>query len=663
MSVLGNGGIGSIKKQIFLVLGLFFSSSHLGAVSCPQTVGAMSINEGIWNVLTRIGAATNVIESQICALGTGSGNGVTDLTCSFTFGQADVGAGNIYTISVPGIYCMTQNITFSFGTAIRVASSDVTINMEGHTLNGANNALAVAGIRLENFISNVTIQNGIIENINASAEFYAIRDSGSVASIFNASLVNIVINNVNFNNNWGSISLGALADPETSLIDGILIENCNFFGTLQADIALVSISSIVRNCQLQSALEILAPDVTAGTFYALIEDCVVTSTGSQQAAIIVESDNVVVRNCIVQGAANQGIQVNGNAVAISDCTIQGGDTSVATNGLSLVTGPEVASVALIERCVVADSCGFNIDFAGNSLKLVDCVAQNSAFDGFNILSGRSIIFERCAAQVSVNNGFVAQIYGIGGLGGPEDIIFNDCQAVANGVCGFLLVTPSDSGTLASLTSAAFNNCVAEFNGGDGFNLDNITGVPFANISFNACVAQRNLPGGRFYGTSQYFADGFGVNSATNGGRQITSTINNVVFTSCVSQNNVNNGFNFGDAANNVDTISCQDCTAQQNTVNGMNFSSTSTNCEVYMCLLTENGTGTSIGYGIYNLNANFGPLPSSANSFLANRSFNNGPALGFDYFQINDGVNGQPFFSQSTEASVQGASAWANMAT
>ena len=45
LSIIGNGGMGSIKKHIFLLLGLFFSSSHLGAVS-PQTVGAMSINEG-----------------------------------------------------------------------------------------------------------------------------------------------------------------------------------------------------------------------------------------------------------------------------------------------------------------------------------------------------------------------------------------------------------------------------------------------------------------------------------------------------------------------------------------------------------------------------------------------------------------------------------------
>ncbi len=656
MSVIGNGGMGSIKKQIFLMLGLFFSCSNLSAM-CPQTVGATVPGEGLWNVLTRVGQATNVIESQICALGTPSAGG-TDLACSFTFGQADVGGGNIYTISVPGTYCMSENVTFSFGTAITVASSDVTIDLQGHTLNGGSNPLALAGIRLENFISNVTIQNGTIENINAITNVYAIRDSGSFASISDAALINIVIKNVNFNNNWAAIGLGIGVTLGELFLDGILIENCNFFGTLQADISLVSISSIVRDCLAQSELQILAPDLLTATQYVVVEDYVVSSTGLQIGIIDVQADNVVVRNCLVQGPSNQGIAVNGSAVTISDCTIQGGDTSLATNGLNLVTGrfAAAASAALIERCYVADSSGFSIDFAGNSLKLVDCVAEDNAFDGFNVTTGLSIIFERCSAQISNLNGFVAQINGIG-AGGPEDIIFNDCQAVGNGVCGFLLVTPS--GSLGSLTSAAFNRCIAQANAGDGFNLDNITGFSFANVSFNDCVAQDTFPGGRTYGTSTYPGDGFGVNSASNGGRTVNSTINNVVFTNCVAQSSSNNGFNFGDVANNVDTISCQYCTSQQNAFHGMNFSSTSTNCEVYMCLLVENGLPTTSN-GINNLNANFGPLPSSANSFLSNQSYNNGL---FDYFQINDGTNGQPFFSRSTEASVQGASAWANMAT
>ena len=110
MGVIDNGGIGSIKKQIFLVLGLFFLCSNLGAM-CPQTVGATTSGEGLWNVLTRVGAATNVIESQLCRLSLG----VMDLTCSFTFGQANIGGGGIYTISEPGTYCMAENVTFTAG--------------------------------------------------------------------------------------------------------------------------------------------------------------------------------------------------------------------------------------------------------------------------------------------------------------------------------------------------------------------------------------------------------------------------------------------------------------------------------------------------------------------------------------------------------------------
>jgi hypothetical protein len=146
-----------------------------------------------------------------------------------------------------------------------------------------------------------------------------------------------------------------------------------------------------------------------------------------------------------------------------------------------------------------------------------------------------------------------------------------------------------------------------------------------------------------------------VNSATNNLRVPGSTVNNVVFNNCVAQHNGNDGFDFGATGTlgRVDTIVCNYCTAENNGSHGMNFSSTSTNCQVYMSFLNKNG-----GNGINNLNPTFGP--SSANRFISNRSLKN---VGVDYFQINNGVNGQPFFSSSDERLVQGASLWSNLST
>jgi len=508
--VMSNGGMSSIKKQIFLSLGLFFSCSNLGAM-CPQTVGTISINEGIWSLLSRVGEAQNVIQSQICAFAFDC-DMCPDFDCSTTstcncscipFGQSDIGAGNVYTISSPGVYCMIENVTFSFGTAITVNSSDVTINLKGHTLNGGNGALSVAGIRLENFISNVTIQNGTIENISGST-FFAIRDSGVAASIFDAALSNIVIKDINFNNNFSSIGLGVVP-AEQVFLDGILIENCNFFGTLAPDIQLLSISSIVRNCQLQNSFEILSPGVPAGTRYALVEDCVVSSTSSVQVGIIsVAADNVVVRNCILQGPANQGINVAGTNVTISDCTLQDGDTSNPIYGLNLTNN---GGAALIERCFVANNAtGFYITNAGNSLKLVDCVAESNAFNGF--------YFNTPVSKITVQG----------------------CSAEANGINGFVI---QNNGTGQVISKITFENCVAQGNSGDGFSLVNADpGSAISEVIFMNCVSQRNLGGTD--GVTTWFGDGFGIGSAsTNAG-----PIFDVLCQNCVAQRNVHDGLNF-----------------------------------------------------------------------------------------------------------------------
>ena len=75
---------------------------------------------------------------------------------------------------------MAENVIFtSFGTAITINSRDVTVDLQGHTLNGANSG--GVGITLGNFISNVIIQNGTIENINAGNGSYAIRDTNIAA--------------------------------------------------------------------------------------------------------------------------------------------------------------------------------------------------------------------------------------------------------------------------------------------------------------------------------------------------------------------------------------------------------------------------------------------------------------------------------------------------
>ena len=600
------------------------NGSYLGAM-CPQTVGATVPGEALWNVLTRVGEATNVIESQLCTLMRMS----TDLACSFTFGQSNIGSGGIYTISVPGTYCMTENVTFTFGPAITINASNVTLDLQGHYIDGGSNPVSSAiqlATGVGSTLNSIAIQNGTIQNLSGSTPFPRGIGQGGT----NSSLANIIIRDMNFYN---------IADPSFAIgfaynatSQSILIENCAIFNG-GALFALLNPggSAVIRNIRAEQYnhgfAEILVEGlgVTGLAASVVVEDCIMTTSApvgvSAHAYIDVSyTSDAVVRNCITDGGDSAGfIFQDVSNLVVSDCIAQ----NIATVGFTIAVADSVSVV--IERCIAQynGQDGFRIGAnVLNSLNMIDCVANNNTLNGFVVDSLTSSI---------------------------DATTFKNCYAVQNGVCGFLLTNAGGSG---AILNSAFDGSVAQDNGGDGFNLDNIAGSLFTNISFNDCVSQGNS-GGVLAGGSTFLGDGFGVNSATNGGRAAGSTINNVAFNNCVAQQNENDGFDFGAATNKVDTISCQYCTVQQNGSHGMNFSSTSTNCQVYMSLTANNR-----GNGINNLNPLFGP--SSANRFIANRSFRN---VGVDYFQINDGVNGQPFFSSSNEAFVQGASPWANMST
>ncbi len=617
MGVIDNGGIGSIKKQIFLVLGLFFSWSHLGAM-CPQTVGPTIPGEGLWNVLTRVGAAMNVIESQICAVQIMSSN----LDCNFPFNQVDIGGGGIFTITVPGTYCLTQNVTFTFGNAITVSASNVTIDLQGHSIDGGSNFVTAAIALMptgSNSLNSITIQNGTIQNLNSTDFPYGIVQTSTTSC-----LSNIVIRDLEFYN----IESYGLGYAFFAQAQGILVENCSTFngGYLQANGA--SSAVVFRNIRAEQYASGYSGVVAFGSSSVLIEDCIMTTSaptpGSGLTQVSVEEcSNAVVRNCVVNGCIDAGfIFSDVNNLVVSDCVAQ----NIAGNGFQFQLIDEFSNV-VIDRCV----------------------AQNNALAGFNFLQTATSAFDSlqvtdCSANSNMSSGFL--LVSCSSLGN-QNIIFKDCYAASNGVCGFLML-----GVSGGFLNSSFEGCVAQANSGDGFNLDNTGGLPFANVSFTDCVSQNNSGGG-IYSNSTYLGDGFGVNSATNSSRPVGSTVNNLAFNNCVAQQNGNDGFDFGAATYKVDTVSCQYCTSENNALHGMNFSSTATNGLVYMGLMSNNG-----GNGINNLNPVFGP--SSANRFISNRSFRN---EGVDYFQVNNGVNGQPFYSSSNEGFIQGASAWSSLAS
>jgi hypothetical protein len=609
-NVMGNGRTGYIKKQIFLSLGLFFSFSQLNAM-CPQTVGVVTPGEAIWRVTSRIGEAVNVIQSQLCAIDVVSSS-TTGIDCTFVFGQADIGTGGVYIITAPGTYCMKENVTFNTGSAITVNSNDVTIELEGHTIEGQ--ASGSTGIELGGGIQNVIVKNGIIENVAG----FGINDTPG----HSATLNNIVIQDVNFNTNDGPAISFDQASAATPDVDGMLIQNCNAFNS--GGIVVQGISAIVQGCEVvdsngnNNAIITLGGSVSKplGSSF-LIQDCIVTSESSQFTRISIgRVASGIIRDCISQGSVfSSGGNIGSifmtdcqNAV-ISDCVVQGNQVTPSgggnrTFGVGLVSGG-VTTNAVIERCSVSGSeVGFKIfNFFGTgvgifrSVKFIDCVAEHNLNYGFFL-------------EATTSPGFSATSL--------ENIVFRGCCAQANGLSGFFAFS---NGLYAGpIHKLIFEGCVAQDNNGDGyasFNTQPSLALSPRDMEFVNCVAQGNKGGVDANNSITFFGDGFGMSSAFR------------PFAFLGSQ--------FG--------VICQDCFAQSNARHGFALIRVLDSKVIDCCALNNTGTGIS--------NAHAGPGDPATNVILGNAAFNN---VGGDI------TVGDPslIISRSLVGGLAGATRWVN---
>ena len=501
MSVIGNSRMGSIKKQIFLLLGLFFSCSQLGAM-CPQTVGPISLTEGIWDILLRVAQAQNVIQSQICVFEVDHSVTVTEVTvnCSvditvtqvaifvttssgclcdcIQFGQSDIGAGGVYTINSPGVYCMYNDASFTTGPAITVNSSDVTIDMRGHKLDASNTANS--GIVINGGMSNVTITNGSIENLNQLTGLGGIIDDGS-----GIMMQNIIIRDMNFNITSGTTSIAGInfgAAAVSDIFTNVLVENCratNCFITLRS-----GLSAVVRGCVLTCGLTTGNASIfirgRAGTNSlqtAVIEDCVIT--------------NVLAPAFGVTGAAVFDVE-NALAVSINNCQSYGS----TSQGVNIVNVVDIEVSGCLVRRSAQDAFSFSaaiVGFASFTSRVVitDCVAQTTVAVA-GIVSG--FLFQTPGAagfpSLVVNN-CVSSDYGVGFLVTNSEIgkiitpHFRNCYANSN-VFGFLLGPGFDPAT-ALIANGTLIDCIASNNSVYGF----LLGLNVTNLDVLHCNAIGN----------------------------------------------------------------------------------------------------------------------------------------------------------------------------
>ena len=80
-----------------------------------------------------------------------------------------------FTVSVPGSYYLTENLTVKTGNAITIATNGVTLDLNGFTISSTAASAAGCGILLSNTLSDITIVNGHIRSgvTNNSSGIYS----------------------------------------------------------------------------------------------------------------------------------------------------------------------------------------------------------------------------------------------------------------------------------------------------------------------------------------------------------------------------------------------------------------------------------------------------------------------------------------------------------
>ncbi len=270
--------------------------------------------------LSVIDSKVDVVESSVEAL--------EDFCASIpVFGPGPV------TISTPGSYCLAQDVT-----TITISASQVTLNLNGHTVSSATAGITVSGISPANII----IRNGIVQA--------SIINTGTGISLLSGGN-NIVLEKVNILNWQTGINASNIED---TIVQHCIIANCDTVGIQLANIT---------NTQIQQCL------ITGNSKGLLLADTSSTSKGLK------------VLECAFQQnqTANNAVDIqSGDCFEFASCSALGNAT--AFNGFSIAN----ASNVIVNEC---NACGFSDNSAGqgngfkisgvDTVSIINCVSKDN----------------------------------------------------------------------------------------------------------------------------------------------------------------------------------------------------------------------------------------------------------------------------------------------
>lgn len=247
-------------------------------------------------------------------------------------------------ITVPGSYYLTTNLTVASGNAIQISTSGVTLDLNGFTISSTLSPASMAAIVLYNslaepVIRDVTIRNGHIRSgvTNDAAGNYSGVGFASGITYSSQTPTNIVVEEITVQ---GVSSVGIDLGRGNSCV-----RNCNVSGAGQFGIyASVITSSTAAGCKLNAIAGTLVSDCVGRSRNGngVSGDVVRDSSGYSESGIGLSGGNV--QNCFGQSGSSTGLSAttafnssgksDGNGVGLLSEVANGcNGTSVSSTGM------------------------------------------------------------------------------------------------------------------------------------------------------------------------------------------------------------------------------------------------------------------------------------------------------------------------------------------
>ena len=267
-----------------------------------------------------------------------------------------------FTIDSPGVYCLAESVSFAIGTAITIASDNVLLDLQDKKIDGSTGG--DIGIAINSGLENITIQNGLLCNMNNKG---IDADATNNIAFISMSISDSLIDSI--------IDMPALIAPITCLqIKDIKVLNVGIF----KEFPIVSVVDSI----VDSIIDV--PDCILSPITGININC---------------ATKVILDNCKVLYGLGDGfaLQMVDNGIIESCQAIKNGG-----NGFVL----DNTDTTCLKWCKANMNCFHGIcDSACNGDNFyLGCIAKQNGIHGFNIAGGGKVLQE-CVASQNTRDGF------------------------------------------------------------------------------------------------------------------------------------------------------------------------------------------------------------------------------------------------------------------